>query len=400
MLAEADEVHLVVRRSADRERHPRRPAPRRTGLRRSGLARGAPQDASEPRTATRERRAPADRAAARRFVARRRARRGPTEVAFAAVVLLQLRGRERRAWLAPWLVGQIVNEVQAGGGARGHRPLGPARRRRRRGAVRPSATAPATSATGSVNEPRPGLREQLTDRLMRLPARTVERASNRRPDLPRHHRRRAGRLRPARCRPGGAVRARPGRDHRDRRRSCCRRCSVSSALVALARHSRSPCGGICGEPVRRTWPRVRPTLRSPTSWPPPRRAPAPSKRSGCSRRRTRGLRCRHRRRHVQPCCGPCGSARCCSRPSTSPPRSPSVSCSASAACSTSTTISLGTVVAATLYLRQLGSPIDTMLIWVETLQSSLASFARIEGLAIPEPRADHHTTSTRSMSTS
>ena len=44
-------------------------------------------------------------------------------------------------------------------------------------------------------------------------------------------------------------------------------------------------------------------------------------------------------------------------------------------------ISLGTVVAATLYLRQLGSPIDTLLIWVETLQSSLASFARVEGLA-------------------
>ncbi len=44
-------------------------------------------------------------------------------------------------------------------------------------------------------------------------------------------------------------------------------------------------------------------------------------------------------------------------------------------------ISLGTVVAATLYLRQLSSPIDTILVWVETLQSSLASFARIEGLA-------------------
>ncbi len=45
------------------------------------------------------------------------------------------------------------------------------------------------------------------------------------------------------------------------------------------------------------------------------------------------------------------------------------------------TIDLGTVVAATLYLRQLSTPIDTILIWVETLQSSLASFARIEGLA-------------------
>ncbi len=44
-------------------------------------------------------------------------------------------------------------------------------------------------------------------------------------------------------------------------------------------------------------------------------------------------------------------------------------------------ISLGAVVAATLYVRQLSSPIDTILIWVETLQSSLASFARIEGLA-------------------
>lgn len=44
-------------------------------------------------------------------------------------------------------------------------------------------------------------------------------------------------------------------------------------------------------------------------------------------------------------------------------------------------ISLGTVVAAALYLRQLSSPIDTILVWVETLQSSLASFARIEGLA-------------------
>ena len=46
-------------------------------------------------------------------------------------------------------------------------------------------------------------------------------------------------------------------------------------------------------------------------------------------------------------------------------------------------ISLGAVVAATLYLRQLSSPIDTILISVETLQSSLASFARIEGLASP-----------------
>jgi ATP-binding cassette, subfamily C, bacterial len=46
-------------------------------------------------------------------------------------------------------------------------------------------------------------------------------------------------------------------------------------------------------------------------------------------------------------------------------------------------ISLGAVVAAVLYLRQLSTPIDTILIWVETLQSSAASFARLEGLASP-----------------
>lgn len=48
-------------------------------------------------------------------------------------------------------------------------------------------------------------------------------------------------------------------------------------------------------------------------------------------------------------------------------------------------VSLGTVVAAALYLRQLSTPIDTILLWVETLQSSLASFARVEGLA-PQTR--------------
>jgi ATP-binding cassette subfamily C protein len=49
-------------------------------------------------------------------------------------------------------------------------------------------------------------------------------------------------------------------------------------------------------------------------------------------------------------------------------------------------MSLGTVVAAVLYLRQLSTPIDTVLIWVETLQSSAASFARLEGLASPAER--------------
>lgn len=44
-------------------------------------------------------------------------------------------------------------------------------------------------------------------------------------------------------------------------------------------------------------------------------------------------------------------------------------------------VSLGTVVAAVLYLRQLVGPLDGILIWIEQLQSSGASFARVEGLA-------------------
>ncbi len=44
-------------------------------------------------------------------------------------------------------------------------------------------------------------------------------------------------------------------------------------------------------------------------------------------------------------------------------------------------VTLGAVVACVLYLRQLGQPIETILIWLEQLQSSGASFARIEGLA-------------------
>jgi ABC-type multidrug transport system fused ATPase/permease subunit len=44
-------------------------------------------------------------------------------------------------------------------------------------------------------------------------------------------------------------------------------------------------------------------------------------------------------------------------------------------------MTLGTVTAAVLYLRQLIGPLDTVLIWVEQLQSSGASFARVQGLA-------------------
>ncbi|MFF0320456.1 ABC transporter ATP-binding protein [Nonomuraea angiospora] len=49
-------------------------------------------------------------------------------------------------------------------------------------------------------------------------------------------------------------------------------------------------------------------------------------------------------------------------------------------------MTLGTVVAAALYLRQLGQPLDTILLHLEGMQSSGASFARVEGLAlVPSP---------------
>lgn len=52
-------------------------------------------------------------------------------------------------------------------------------------------------------------------------------------------------------------------------------------------------------------------------------------------------------------------------------------------------VSLGALVASALYLRQLSQPLDTILFVVEQLQRSGASFARVEGLGtVPSPRAD------------
>ncbi|MFG2862365.1 ABC transporter ATP-binding protein [Streptomyces sioyaensis] len=45
-----------------------------------------------------------------------------------------------------------------------------------------------------------------------------------------------------------------------------------------------------------------------------------------------------------------------------------------------TYISLGMVVSAALYLRQVSAPLETILFWLEQLQSSGAAFARVEGL--------------------
>ena len=50
-------------------------------------------------------------------------------------------------------------------------------------------------------------------------------------------------------------------------------------------------------------------------------------------------------------------------------------------------VSLGAVTASVLYLRQLAAPLDAILVWLEQLQSSGASFARVEGLAaVPRPQ--------------
>ncbi|MFF1967307.1 ABC transporter ATP-binding protein [Streptomyces sp. NPDC058232] len=56
-------------------------------------------------------------------------------------------------------------------------------------------------------------------------------------------------------------------------------------------------------------------------------------------------------------------------------------------------MSLGAVVASALYLRQLSQPLDTILQRVEQLQSSSASFARVEGIGVVPhvPSARSHT---------
>ncbi len=51
-------------------------------------------------------------------------------------------------------------------------------------------------------------------------------------------------------------------------------------------------------------------------------------------------------------------------------------------------VTLGAVVAASAYLRQLDAPIDTILKWAEQLQSSGASYARVEGLAAEPTTAE------------
>ena len=97
------------------------------------------------------------------------------KVAFAAVVLLSC-AAATAGLAAPWLVGQIVNEVQTGGGAAAIDRWGLL--------VVLAAVGQFTIGYGARylgyrfgERTSARLREQLTDRLMRLPARTVERAA-------------------------------------------------------------------------------------------------------------------------------------------------------------------------------------------------------------------------------
>jgi ATP-binding cassette subfamily C protein len=51
-------------------------------------------------------------------------------------------------------------------------------------------------------------------------------------------------------------------------------------------------------------------------------------------------------------------------------------------------VSLGTVVTAAVYLRQLVGPLDTLMLWIEQLQGAGASYARVEGVGdIPSAEA-------------
>ena len=54
-------------------------------------------------------------------------------------------------------------------------------------------------------------------------------------------------------------------------------------------------------------------------------------------------------------------------------------------------VSLGTVVASTVYMRQLVGPLDTILLWVQTMQNAAVSYARVEGLAAAAPQAQTST---------
>ncbi|MGN7187580.1 ABC transporter ATP-binding protein [Microbacterium enclense] len=55
-------------------------------------------------------------------------------------------------------------------------------------------------------------------------------------------------------------------------------------------------------------------------------------------------------------------------------------------------IALGSLIAVLLYVRQVAGPLDTVLLWLESLQSGIASFARVEGVARADTTATQPST--------
>lgn len=298
-------------------------------------------------------------------------------VAFAAVVVASCLAAAA-GLLAPWLVGQIVNEVQAGSGIAVVDRL----------ALLVAVAAVAQFGLGYLarylgyrfgERTAARLREQLTDRLMRLPARTVERAG-------------AGDL-TARATTDAVLVAFVLRD------------AVPEVLFALlqaviivtAVFLLSPLLGVVGLvallaiPVALRWylRRARPAYLAESAAGAEVADVLATTAAGARTVEALGLQ-----QTRTAACADAITTAAATMLTTLRLRTvlfPTIDISNALAVGVvfcvggllylNDTISLGAVVAATLYLRQLSSPIDNMLIWVETLQSSLASFARIEGLA-------------------
>ena len=298
-------------------------------------------------------------------------------VAFAAVVVTSC-AAAAAGLLAPWLVGQIVNEVQAGSGVAAIDRWG----------LLVVVAAVAQFAIGYVarylgyrfgERTSARLREQLTDRLMRLPARTVERAG-------------AGDL-TARATTDAGLVAFVLRDAAPEVLFAL----IQALIILIAVFLLSPLLGLVSVVALLAIPLV---LR----WYLRRARPAYLAESAANAevadvlattaagaRTVEALGLQQRRNDA---CTDAVSVARTAMLKTLRLRTvffPTVDTSSALAVGAvfcvggllhlDQVISLGTVVAATLYLRQLSSPIDTILLWVETLQSSLASFARVEGLA-------------------
>ena len=298
-------------------------------------------------------------------------------LAFGAVVVTSC-AAAAAGLLAPWLVGQIVNEVQAGSGVAAVDRLG----------LLVVVAAVGQFAIGYCarylgyrfgERTSARLREQLTDRLMRLPARTVERAGT-------------GDLTSRATTDAGLV-AFVLRDAAPEVLFAL----IQALIIITAVFLLSPLLGVVALvaliaiPVALRWylRRARPAYLAESAASAEVADMLATTAAGARTVEALGLQ---QRRSVA--CANAVSAASSAMLRTLRLRTvlfPTIDISNALAVGVvfcvggllylDQTISLGAVVAATLYLRQLSSPIDTILIWVETLQSSLASFARIEGLA-------------------